>query len=327
LWRDSQITLADIQAASLRIAPYVRETPVTPDRELSARLAGPVWLKWENRQTTGSFKLRGALNKLLALPPDAQPDRVVAASAGNHGQGVAYAARLVGWPVTVYVPEAATRKKVEAMRALGAEVRFVVGGYGDAEAAAIAAARESGALWVSPYNDPSVIAGQGTLGLELIAQAPDLDLVLVPVGGGGLIAGVGLAIKALKPGVRVIGIQSEASPFLHAEFHGQDMAAVVERPTLADGLAGPVEPGSITVPLLHQVADDVLLISEADIAQAIAYAYRTHGEIVEGSGAVGLAALLSGRVDCAGRTVGVIISGGNIDPERLDQVLAAVPSS
>jgi threonine dehydratase len=137
-----------------------------------------------------------------------------------------------------------------------------------------------------------------------------------------LIAGVGLAVKALKPGVAVVGIQSEASPFLHAEFHGRDMATVVELPSLADGLAGSVESGSITVPLLHQVADDVLLISEADIAQAIAYAYRMHGEIVEGSGVVGLAAVLSGKLDCADQTVAMVISGGNIDPERLEQVLA-----
>jgi threonine dehydratase len=153
-----------------------------------------------------------------------------------------------------------------------------------------------------------------------------LDLALVPVGGGGMVAGIGLALKELDPDKKVIGVQSEASPYLYAEFHGGDMAEVVELPSLAEGLSGPVEPGSITVPLIHQVVDDMLLVTEAEIAQAIAYAHRVHGEVIEGSGAVGLAALLSGRLDISGLVVVVIVSGGNIDPERLEKILADTPS-
>jgi len=174
---------------------------------------------------------------------------------------------------------------------------------------------------VSPYNDPLVIAGQGTVGLEFLEQVPDLEAVLVPVGGGGLISGVGVAVKALKPDIAVIGVGVEASPFLHVLYHGGDVEAIVEKPTLADGLAGPVEEGSITLDLVRQVADDFVLVTEEEVAAAIAYAYRTLGEVIEGAGAVGLAAVLAGRYP-ADRGAGVIVSGGNIDANELEQALA-----
>jgi len=174
---------------------------------------------------------------------------------------------------------------------------------------------------VSPYNDPLVIAGQGTLGLEFLEQVPDLDAVLVPVGGGGLISGVGLALKALKPGMAVIGVGVEASPFLHVLYHRGDVEAIVEKPTLAEGLAGPVEEGSITIDLIRQLADDFILVTEAEVSDAIAYAYRSLGEVVEGAGSVGLAALLAGRFRPAGQSVGVVISGRNIDTSELERIL------
>ncbi len=315
------ITLDDIQTARERIAPHVVQTPTTRDEALGRRLNAKVWLKWENRQTTGSFKLRGALNKILTLPPERGSRRIIAASAGNHGQGVACAARLRGLRVTIYAPDDAPRKKLRGMAQLGAEVITVPGGYGAAEEAALAAARESEAIWVSAYNDAAIIAGAGALALEWLEQVPTLDLLLVPVGGGGLIAGVGLAAKALKPDLRLVGVQAAASAALHAAFHGRDMDAVAHHPTLADGLAGPIEPGSITVPLVRQVVDEMLLVSEAEIERAIAHACRVHGQVIEGSAAVGLAALLAGKVACAGRVVGLLVSGGNVDAERHAEVL------
>jgi threonine dehydratase len=315
------VTLVDIQAARGRIASHVVQTPATRDESLGQELGAEIWFKWENHQTTGAFKLRGALNKILPLTPDGAPAGVVTASAGNHGLGVAYAARLRRLPATVYVPDTAPHKKRRGLAELGAQVVTVSGGYGEAEDAALAAARDSGAVWVSAYNDVDVIAGQGTLALEWLAQVPALDLLLVPVGGGGLVSGVGVAVKAIKPQVRVVGVQAMASAALHAAFYGQDMGAVTHRPTLADGLAGRIDAHSITVPLLKQVVDDVLLLSEAEIERAVAYAYRVHGEVIEGAAAVGLAALLAGKISYAECVVGVLVTGGNIDPERHAEIL------
>lgn len=324
------VTLADIQAARKRIAPHVVLTPTICDGTLGRQLGAEVWFKWENRQTTGAFKLRGALNKILSLTPGdalggACPEpsrRVLAASSGNHGQGVAYAAQLLDMRSLVYVPDDTPHKKLRGMAQLGAEVVTVPGGYGAAEETALHVARAFDGIWVSAYNDPAIIAGAGTLALEWLEQVPALDLLLVPTGGGGLLSGVGLAAKALKPDICVVGVQAAASAALHADFHGGDMDAVSHLPTLADGLAGPVEPGSVTVPLVRQVTDQMLLVSEVEIEQAMAYAYRVHGEVIEGAGAVGLAALLAGKLACEQRIVGVLVSGGNVDPERHVEILA-----
>lgn len=316
------ITLDDVQAARERVALHIVKTPTTRDEALGRELGAEVWFKWENRQTTGSFKLRGAMNKLLALTPSDAPGGVITASSGNHGQGVAYAARRHGMRVVVYVPDDTPRKKLRGMAKLDAEVVTVPGDFGAAEDAALAAARNSDAVWVSAYNDVEIVAGQGSLMPEWLEQVPTLDLLLAPVGSGGLLAGVGLAAKASKSDVRVIGVQAAASAALHAAFYGGDMDAVIHHPTLADGLAGPVEAGSITVPLVKQTTDEILLVSEPEIERAMAYAYRVHGEVIEGAGAVGLAALLAGKVTCAGRVVGVVVSGGNVDPERHAEVLA-----
>jgi len=231
---------------------------------------------------------------------------------------VALAARARDARVSVYASAGASPLKVGRMRELGAEVVLVEGGYGAAETAAIRAAANSGRTFVSPYNDPWVMAGAGTLALELIEElegAAGPSAVLIPAGGGGLLAGVGSALKQAAPGIRVVAVQSDASPYLHEAFHGRDMDAVVERPTLADGLAGPVEPGSATVPIMREVTDDFLLVTEEEIARAIAHAFRAHGEVIEGAAAVGLAAVLAGRFPPGGATV-VLVTGGNIDPGR-----------
>ncbi len=307
---------SDIHSARARIAPHILSTPVTFDERLG------VWIKWESHQHTRSFKPRGALNKVLGLSPAELERGLLCASAGNHGQSVALAAQKVGGHVTVYVPESAPQIKIEKMLALSAEVVRVPGFFGDAEAAAICAAREQGKTFVSPYNDWQIILGAGTLGLDLAEQCPQADRWLVPVGGGGLIMGM---VIAAPPGVSVIGVQSEASAFLYEEFHHRDMSGVVEMPSLGDGLAGAVEPGSVTIEGIHTAAD-VRLVTEPQIAEAIAYAYHIHGEVVEGSGAVVLAAVLSGQLQGEGRTA-LAITGGNIDPDKHRMLCEAYPAS
>ena len=303
------LDLQTIRAAQARITPYVLHTPL---RTIEQRR---LWLKCENRQRTGSFKLRGALNKVLGLGREELGRGVVAVSAGNHGLGVAYAARLRGIRATVFVPEHAVARKVAGIQAMGGDVIRVAGDYAAAEAAGIAHAVRTGAAWISPYNDRAVIAGQGTIGLEL---AGDLEFgrgsgwsVFLPAGGGGLLAGVGVALKSTFPEFRVIGIQPKASPYLQVHFRGGDMGTVHEQPTLAEGLAGAVEPGSMTLDMFREVADDVLLVEEAQIQDAIVWAAGTLGEVVEPSGAAALAAYLTSGVN--GNCI-VVLSGGNIDP-------------
>lgn len=305
-------TLSDLQAARTRIAPHIRTIPVTYDDSLG------LWLKWENQQVTGSFKPRGAINKILSLTEAERAKGLIACSAGNHGQGAALAAKIAGATVTVYASSHAARNKIEKMCALGAEVIQVDGNYDQAEATAIRVAKEQNRPWVSPYNDPLVIAGQGTVALELIEQCPTATQWLIPVGGGGLIAGM---IAGAPNTVGVIGVQAEASPYLHHEFHTHDMSNAQDLPSLADGLSGGIEPGSATIAAIHG-AKDVRLVTEDQIAQAIKYAYQKHGQVIEGSGAVTLALILSGQFAAEGKTV-ALISGGNIDADKHQNLVSS----
>jgi threonine dehydratase len=308
------VDLDRIREAQARIGPHVEQTPVRRAE------ATDIWLKCENRQKTGAFKVRGALNKVLSLGADEMARGVVAASAGNHGQGVALACRLRGAGATIVVPKAAVALKVERIRSFGAEVVFADGDYGAAEARGLELAKERGAVWISPYNDPEVIAGQGTIGLELIEQ---LDLagggdgweVYVPVSGGGLISGIGIALKATASRVRVVGVQPAAAPYMHTFFYGGDIGNVVETPTIADGLAGAVEGGSITFELVHRAADDIVLVSEQEIWKAIRWADLVAGEVIEPAAAAALAACLRAG---GSRNRIAVLSGGNIDPAVLE---------
>jgi len=303
--------LALITAARRRIQGLVVETPLVAWDD-------GLWLKCENAQVTGSFKLRGALNKILRLTSHELTTGVVAASAGNHGQGVAYAARLVGARATIVVPDDAVRRKIAAIRGLGAEVVEVPGGYGAAEIAGHRMARERGAVWVSPYNDPDVIAGQGTIGLELLEQldeTADVE-VFVPVSGGGLVSGIGLALRAEERKFSVFGAQAEHAPFMHAYVYGQDPRQVVEKPTIADGLSGPIEEGSMTLELAREVMREVWLVSEREILEALRYAWLERRVGMEPSSAVALAAARRrGRKAPTIRVV--VVSGGNVAPETL----------
>lgn len=314
-----------LEEAAERIAPYIHKTPLTYDPN------NDLYLKWENHQVTGSFKARGALNKVLSLQDWERERGLVAASAGNHGQGVALASQIVHAKAIIFVSEHAVPTKVAAMEKYGAQVRFVSGGYGEAEQAALAYAAEHGSTWISPYNDGQVIAGQGTLGLELLQTLPNVSesAWLIPVGGGGLISGIGAAVDAYYPDQadgrksqskpRLIAVQSEASPFFHAIYHTGSQSGVQELPSLADGLAGPVEANSVTISIVKNWVDSFILVSEDEIKQAIAYAWHRYHEKIEGSAATALAAVLTKKI--AIHPSVVILSGGNIQPELHTQII------
>lgn len=310
------IPLEWLEQAAIRIEPHIRRTPLTYDARRR------IYIKWENQQITGSFKVRGAFNKVLLLEPWEREVGLVVASAGNHGQGVALAAQVSGAKVEVFVGENASPLKVAAMRALGAQIHVVPGGYAEAEAAGRTYAAEQQKTWISPYNDGQVIAGQGTIGLEVMhalrstyAGEEQPTSWVVPVGGGGLIAGIGAALTQMtsRPRPRLIGVQAEASAFMYHLFYRGAQDGVPDLPTLADGLTGAVEDGSLTIPLVREYVDEIVLVSEEEIARAIAFAWHVFGEKIEGSGAVTLAALLAGKI--AERPAVAIVSGGNIQPE------------
>jgi threonine dehydratase len=304
-----------IEEAAQRIAPYIQHTSLTYSPE------DDLFIKWENHQVTGSFKARGAFNKVLCLQPQEKEKGLVAASAGNHGQGVALAGKLVGAQVTIFASDHAVPAKIEAMQNLGAKVVLIPGGYGEAEAAGIDYAQQNDQTWISPYNDEQVIAGQGTLGLEIERDLPRLrgSTWIVPAGGGGLVAGVGASLDQVFPRPKLIAVQSEASPFMHAIYHTGTQENIIELPSLADGLAGPVEAGSITIPLIRQSVDEFVLVREGEISRAIAYCWEKYHEKIEGSAATALAAALYGKVP--DRPAVIVISGGNIQPEQHQRIL------
>lgn len=317
------VTLHDVYLAARRIGPHVLATPLERSAVLSAELGCEVWLKLECQQRTGSFKLRGALNRLLTLSAEERARGVLTCSAGNHGLGVAEAARLTGIRATIVVPENASPAKVEALRRAGVELLLVGADYDAAEAQAPGIAAERGLTFVSPYDDPYVIAGAGTVGLEVLRDLPEVGSILVPVGGGGLASGIGVAAKGINPGMRVVGVQSEASQPMVAALAAGELVWVECGDSLADGLAGNIAPGSITFPLVRDHLDEVVTVTEAGIAAAMRTFVDRHHLIVEGSGAVGLAALRDGRVRGLPEPIVLIVSGGNVATKVLAGVMAS----
>jgi threonine dehydratase len=285
-------------------------------RPLSAALGCSVLLKNEHLQPTGSFKIRGATNKIQILGEAGRRTGVTTASTGNHGQAVARAGSLAGVPVTVYVAASAAQPKVDAIRALGAELVVVNGPPIEAELLARRHADEQGKIYISPYNDLDVIAGQGTLGMELIEQAPELDAVFISVGGGGLISGVGTALKNLSPRTRVVGVWPENSPCMLRAMEAGAIVDVDEKETLSDGTAGAVEPGSVTLPLCRAVIDETITVSEADIGRGMRMIADAEHWIVEGSAGVALAGLARRAEAFRGKKVAVVLCGRNIALER-----------
>lgn len=302
-----------VTQAAERISNYIVRTPVIYDKDLN------IFLKLENKQVTGSFKIRGALNKILTLEKWERDQGLVTASAGNHGQGVAFSGGIVGSPVIVFASDHAVPSKVDAMRKFGADVRFVNGGYGLAEQTALEYSRQNHLTYISPYNDGQIIAGQGTIALEVIQDFNELTGLtwVVPVGGGGLISGIGSVIQTKKIITELVGVQPEASAFTYSLFYKGHQSNVTDLPTLADGLSGKIQTDSITLPIMRNVVDQIILVDENEIENAIAYSWFKYHEVIEGSAAAALAAVISGKIKtpCI-----VITSGGNIQTEIHSQI-------
>jgi threonine dehydratase len=307
--------------AEHRLRGWVRETPVEPSPVLGQETGAEVHLKLENFQRTGSFKIRGAMNKLLTLTPEERARGVVAASTGNHGAAVADGTSVLGIQGTIFVPEDASPTKVATIRSFGTEVRLEGADCVVAELRARRYAEKTGRVYVSPYNDPVVVAGQGTVGLELANQLESVDAVLVALGGGGLIAGLGGFLKSIVPEVEVIACSPEKSAVMHASIEAGRILELDSEPTLSDGTAGGVEPGAITFELCRTIVDRYVLVSEDEIAAAMRLIIDRHHMLIEGAAGVPVAALLKEKASFAGKRVAVVLCGANISPEILCRVL------
>ncbi|AAR33818.1 threonine ammonia-lyase [Geobacter sulfurreducens] len=309
-----------IQEADDRLRKRVRRTELIHSHHFSEKLGIPIYFKCENLQRTGAFKIRGALNFMTSQPREALAKGVITASAGNHAQGVAFSADLLGVPSTVFMPESTPPQKVFATRDYGAEVVLTGRNFDEAYAAAVQAQEERGALFVHPFDDPLVMAGQGTIGLEVLQELPDVANILVPIGGGGLIAGIATAIRETHPHVRIIGVETAAAPSAHYSLQKGKIVQVPVTVTLADGIAVK-KPGVNTFPIIRDLVDEVVLVEEEEIALAIVALLERTKLLVEGAGAVPLAALLNRRVtDLSGKTV-CVLSGGNIDVKTISVVV------
>ena len=312
------LSLDDIAAAAQRLRGEVVQTPCLASRTLSAMTGCEVFLKFENLQFTASFKERGALNKMAQLDAAQRACGVLAVSAGNHAQGVAYHAQRMGIPATIVMPRFAPAVKVERTRGFGATVMLEGDTFDDARAHGLALARERALTVVHPYDDLAVMAGQGTIGLEMLAQQPSIDTLVVAIGGGGLISGVATAARAMRPDITVIGVQTERFPAVWNALHGGQRDSA--QATIADGIAVK-SPGQLTLPIIRSLVNDVVLVAEDDIEQSILALLEIEKTVVEGAGAVGLAALMKFPERFAGRSVGLILCGGNIEPLVLAEII------
>lgn len=306
------IALDEFKQAYERIASVIHRTELEQSTTFSEMTGAQIYLKCENRQKTGAFKLRGASNKIFSMLARGERCPVVASSAGNHAQGVAYAAKMAGIPATIVMPVAAPIAKVKATEGYGARVVLAGSCYDDAYAEACRICRDEGAKFLHPYNDVEVIAGQGTLSLEILQQLPQADIIIVPAGGGGLLAGVAAAAKQLKPEIKVYGVQAEGADAIAQSFAAGHLVTTETASTIADGIAVKA-PGDITVDLIGQYVDGVVTVSDLEISDAILLLMERSKQIVEPAGATPLAAVLSGKLDVAGKNVVCVLSGGNID--------------
>ena len=314
------IELRDIKTAAQRLKPILHHTELDLSSTFSSMTGGSIYLKCENRQKTGSFKIRGASNKIASLAEQGQVKSVVASSAGNHAQGVAYAAKKFGIPATIVMPESAPIAKVQATEGYGAKVVLSGACYDDAYTKAREICDSEGATFLHPYNDVDVIAGQGTLGIEILGDLPTVDLILVPAGGGGLLSGVAAAVKQLNPRVRVCGVQAEGANAIARSFREKRLVTTETASTIADGIAVKA-PGDITVDIINQYVDDVVTVSDREISSAILLLMERCKQIVEPAGATSLAAALGGKIDVEGKNVVCLLSGGNIGVSFIQNII------
>jgi threonine dehydratase len=318
------VSLADIQAARRTLRDIITATPILPEERLGQELGARVFLKAENTQRSGSFKIRGAYNTISRLTAAERARGVIAHSAGNHAQGVALAAKLLGVPATIVMPERAPLTKVASTRRYGAEVLLHGATFDDAGALAREIQRERDMTFVHAFNDERVIAGQGTLGLEIVESLPELGLLVVPIGGGGMISGIAIAVRGLMPDVRIVGVQAAGCASIPQSLAAGEPIVAPSARTIADGIAVK-RPGDLTLPIIRELVDDVVTVDDDEIARGIAYVVQNARQVVEGAGAAGVAALLSGAVKPrSGETVCVVMGGGNIDGNLLARVIEQV---
>ena len=319
------VTLRDIEQAQKTIAPYAVSTVLARSKFLSEQCHCNVFLKLENQQVTHSFKIRGVINKLLSLSPEEKARGVVTASAGNHGQAVAYGAKKLGFSAQIVVPTNTPKIKVDGIKQYDTDLLLFGGTYPEAERKAKEIATQTGRLYISPYNDELIVAGHGTIGLEILKELPNVEVVVVPVGGGGLIGGISVAVKSLRPNVQVIGVQSAAVPIMYESLKAGKIVAPHrhERYTIAEGLSGGIEKGSITFALAQQYVDEVMIVREETIRQAVYLLWKNEKQTVEGSGVAGVAMLLENNDSFTGQTVAIVVSGGNIDDYLLKGIIAS----
>lgn len=318
--RNDSAFIQGIINAYARIHDVIIRTPLEYSPALSEKLKAHVYFKWECEQTTGSFKFRGALNKIRSLSPGQKAKGVVSASTGNHGLGISHAAGLEGVALTLYLPENASRVKIEKLEKMGAALRFFETSCEKTEMHARREAASSGRVFISPYNDLEIIYGQGTIGTEILKDVPDVEDVLVPVGGGGLIAGIGGYIKFHKPDARIFGIEPAHSAFMKASLESGRLVEIKEKMTIADAVAGGIEPNSVTFPLCQKYVDGVVTVSEGAIKRSMRTMYELHGRTAEGAGAVALAALMTYPEKFQGRKVVLVVSGKNISRELFKKI-------
>lgn len=315
-----KLNLKDIEEAQKRLENTIHNTKIEKSTTFSSMTGGEIYLKYENQQKTGSFKIRGASNKIASLIEKEGVASVVASSAGNHAQGVAYAAKVNGIKATIVMPKSAPIAKVQATEGYDANVVLFGDCYDDAYKKAIEICESENATFLHPFNDKEVIAGQGTIGLEILRDLPTVDMILVPAGGGGLLAGVASCIKMVNPRVKIIGVQAEGASAIAKSFKEKKKVTTKTAATIADGIAVK-EPGDLTIDLINQYADDVVTVSDLEISAAILLLMERTKQIVEPAGATTLAAVLNGKVDVKGKKVVCVLSGGNIDVSFIHRII------
>lgn len=316
----SKVTLEDVKAAQECLKCVIHRTDLVPNTTLSEITGSDVYLKLENLQKTGSFKIRGAFNKICNLSAEEKNAGVIASSAGNHAQGVALAASTYGIKSTIVMPTCAPLAKITATRSYGAEVVLHGNVYDDAYAKAMEIQKETGATFIHPFNDPYVIAGQGTIGLEILDDLPHVDAIIVPIGGGGIIAGIAIAAKSINPNIKVIGVEPANAASMKESFIAGKVITLTNAATIADGIAVKT-PGNLTYDIVRDYVDEYVVVDEGEIANAILVLLERCKLMVEGAGATPVAALLNGKVSLPGQKIVAVISGGNIDVNMLSRIV------